>query len=563
MRRRDAHTNRHLMLTPTPSPSDSIKNLQSDAEVALLDLQRKYKIMEGNRASYTEDAQGHIRRQRQTIDKLKFDNTQLKTELKSTQSEDARAPGRHQHAEIMRLGDFADLYTRKIEMERRRVEELDQHLALSDAKILEQRKALGGADAAKENDLQIEKQVRVLENKLDKTLTQFNEALAKNKNMRAEIDVLRLERVNFDSVYKKMERDLQLKKKEMSDVIELANISYEARDQAHNEIAALRAQGDREAIAFDSEMRDLGKILDHDRKMKEAEMRNRLKAAELGVDFPGHDSELEAKLKKRGIKGNWAMDAGAKQIAVYEEAFKKIQAATGMSDIDDLVTSFIAAEDQNFSLFNFVNELNQETEKLEETAGELRYEIDKFEGADSVQDAVRKKLVKELELKIEKTNQNTKAVEERLESTSNTLLALRAGIKSTYENLGCDTEMNKELLGDGGVTEQNMLSYLGIVEQRANEVLVAYAAATAAEEGPEAAKKLMGTTGPLSPGRFGPSVTIVPPSTAADERDGSESEDEIDDRPLTREELQQKTMRTMNKREGKGNTVRRGTRKKL
>ena len=102
MRRRDAHTNRHLMLTPPPSPSDSIKNLQSDAEVALLDLQRKYKIMEGNRASYTEDAQGHIRRQRQTIDKLKFDNTQLKTELKSTQSEDASAPGRHQHAEIMR-----------------------------------------------------------------------------------------------------------------------------------------------------------------------------------------------------------------------------------------------------------------------------------------------------------------------------------------------------------------------------------------------------------------------------------------------------------------------------
>ena len=29
-----------------------------------------------------------------------------------------------------------------------------------------------------------------------------------------------------------------------------------------------------------------------------------------------------------------------------------------MTDIDDLVNAFIAAEDQNFSLFNYVNTLN-------------------------------------------------------------------------------------------------------------------------------------------------------------------------------------------------------------
>ena len=43
-----------------------------------------------------------------------------------------------------------------------------------------------------------------------------------------------------------------------------------------------------------------------------------------------------------------------------------------------------------------------------------------------------------------------------------------------------------------------MLSYLGIVEQRANEVIATYAAAAAEDEGPDAAKKLMGTTGPFS-----------------------------------------------------------------
>ena len=38
----------------------------------------------------------------------------------------------------------------------------------------------------------------------------------------------------------------------------------------------------------------------------------------------------------------------------YEEAFKKIQEATGISDIDELVKTFIEAEEQNFKLFNQV-----------------------------------------------------------------------------------------------------------------------------------------------------------------------------------------------------------------
>ena len=521
----------------------------SDAEIALEELRRKYKIMEGNRKSYVEDAQNHIRRQRQTIDKLKFDNSQLKNELSEELKDASLNPAPSTQAEILRLADFADLYTRKIEMERRRVEELDQHLALSDAKIVEQRRAMGGANASKEGDVAIAKQVKVLETKLDRTLTQFNEALARNKVLRADIDNLRLERMNFDAVYRKMEKELAAKKREMSNIIEISNVSYEARDQAHNEIASLRAMGDKEQSAFDAEMRELAGILEYDRKMKEARMRNKLKAAELGLQF-SEDGE-ESKLNKKGIKGNWGVDGGSKAIQVYEEAFKQIQEATGMTDIDDLVTSFIAAEDQNFSLFNFVNELNQETEKLEETAADLRSEIRKFSGSDSIADEQRKQMVKELELKINRTDANTAQYERRTEATARTVNALRVGLKSMYDKLGCDNESNRELLGDEGVTDSNMLTYLGVVEQRAGEVMQMYAAASTGHD-QTAIREMLGSTGPLTPGKFGSTMSIVPPSTAAEERDGSESEEEIDDRPLTREELQAKTMRRLNKRESRG-----------
>ena len=128
--------------------------------MALEELRRKYKIMEGNRKSYVEDAQNHIRRQRQTIDKLKFDNSSSRLSSPMELKDASLNPAPSTQAEILRLADFADLYTRKIEMERRRVEELEQHLAISDARIVEQRRALGGADASRRAMWQIAKQVR-------------------------------------------------------------------------------------------------------------------------------------------------------------------------------------------------------------------------------------------------------------------------------------------------------------------------------------------------------------------------------------------------------------------
>ena len=80
--------------------------------------------------------------------------------------------------------------------------------------------------------------------------------------------------------------------------------------------------------------------------------------------------EDEDKLRKKIMKGNASIsrDKEAQQRALqkvqsYEEAFAKIQASTGISDIDELVATFIEAEDKNFSLFNYVNELNNEVEK--------------------------------------------------------------------------------------------------------------------------------------------------------------------------------------------------------
>merc|ERR1712078_966361 len=91
--------------------------------------------------------------------------------------------------------------------------------------------------------------------------------------------------------------------------------------------------------------------------------------------------------KKKVAKSAWtvakdkaSMQMNVEKVQVYEEAFAKMQAATGISDIDDLVEQFISAEDQNFSLFTYANELSGDIEKHEEDIASLKLQLDALKG---------------------------------------------------------------------------------------------------------------------------------------------------------------------------------------
>ena len=121
---------------------------------------------------------------------------------------------------FVRLQNQAGLYVKKIEKEKKKIEDLDKEIAQYQSRILEQKTRLGGVNAAQTNNQLVQKQIMVLEGRLDKTLTKFNEILAQNKVLRTRIDEYRRERMVFDGIYRKLEKELHEKKKEMAAVIE-------------------------------------------------------------------------------------------------------------------------------------------------------------------------------------------------------------------------------------------------------------------------------------------------------------------------------------------------------
>jgi len=533
------------------------------------ELQRRYRIMEGDRKSYAEEVKNVVMKQKAQIEKLKRENGQLKGELSLQSRAATLGETGIVSTRMTQLQDATDAITRQVEVEKRRTEELDMRLRSVREGVMTERREMGGNNAPSEQNQAINKQTKVLEHRLHRALIKFNEAIAANKELREGIDNLRRERVVFDGIYKKLQHELAEKKKRMAEIIEVANVAYEARDRAQAEIHSLKVVSEKEQAEFESEWKELGNKLEEDRKRQDflARERQKLLASEQRGDMSMED---EAALKKTVTKGHWGLakdkaqiHSGMEKVQSYEEAFAKIQAATGILDIDQLVKLFIENEDQNFKMFNYLNELNTEIEKGEEGISELKAESEKFRGQDKGAASQRKRLIKDLQDRAGDSESRAQQYEDSLKQLTGTVNQISNTIETLTNRLGSNSRLLQDLGAEGGCNENNIMVYLGVVEQRANEMLSSYLVVQGGAGpglGADGGLGGVGTPGRDlhgmgSPGLLGgpqtplgvSAVSIAVPTTA--EEYESEDSEEEDEHPLSRDELHAKTMRGLAKRE--------------
>merc|ERR1719171_2199246 len=154
--------------------------------------------------------------------------------------------------------------------------------------------------------------------------------------------------------------------------------------------------------------------------------------------------EDEAHLKRSVVKGHWGLakdkasiHAGMEKVQSYEEAFTQIQRATQISDIDALVRQFIENEDQNFKMFNYLNELNMEIEKGEEQLGELKLETEKYRGQDKGAASQRKRLIRDLQERTTDVEQKTAQYEEAYKVLTSSISQISSKIQGLATSLKC------------------------------------------------------------------------------------------------------------------------------
>merc|ERR1719313_2759320 len=91
------------------------------------------------------------------------------------------------------------------------------------------------------------------------------------------------------------------------------------------------------------------------------------------------------------------------------------------------------------------------------------------------------------------------------------------------------------------------MTYLGLIEQRANEMLAINNQVLKAREGEDARGAV--APGPQSAAGATHILNILPPTTGDEYDEEEESDDEEEMRPLTREELKARAQKQMTKKE--------------
>ena len=501
---------------------------QLEAQMEMSNLQRQYRCMRNDRKTYTEETENTVRKQNKTIDALLKDNEELEAMILVAKSRQNEMCDQGNVEKIVELLDREKQVREEIKQEKDAVACVEERVANMRETINKQCKKMGGGkDVYHKKHVANIKLTRVLENRLDEMTKKFNDVLTNNLHLREHISHIEGQKARFLDLSKRLQTEISEGKREIDRISEIATSHFNARDEAQHRMASLRERAERDLAMYNAEIKDVMRVLKHDRKLRDF----------MTTKTEDRSSILEQELIARTLKKMEIQLSGLIQEATkYEVIFDQIKEATGIEDTDTLVESFIEKEDKNFALFNYVNNMNTEIECLQDGIKYLKDEIEliKKEGVEN--DVRRKEILQELEEKMVKVTEESTSVKKEYKVTRRLLELLKPKIEGVFNSIKCDRTAITSLLG-GGVTvdDNNMLQYLGIIEQKCNELLQTKAlekVKAAIEEARETPIDGLQGAGP-QPAHA--NLSIAPPSI---EEEGEQSWCANDAKPLTVEEVQ-------------------------
>jgi len=304
--------------------------------------------------------------------------------------------------------------TRKLELEKRRLNKLDEDAARMRSECTEK-------------TLKVQKDgqgvpLKKLENRLAKAIAQLNLLGHENAECRNRIDVVRRERLQLIQVFKKLQQDIKDNMSTVSQIHRESDAARREQEERMHKMAALKKQVEEERKAFKRRVQELKvqykereqyELKERVKMVKESDKKEELdgkgsKTRSLKADEEEHfNSTLVMRrilklaflnaIQRRHIRQH------QKNIEVFEQAFATIKSTTGISDIEEIVKIFVALEQRNFSLLTYVNALNREIEALDKQNRQLKEQLANQQDIEAESEKKRIAALTDLKSQIEST----------------------------------------------------------------------------------------------------------------------------------------------------------------
>ncbi|KAG7206874.1 hypothetical protein KM043_000774 [Ampulex compressa] len=440
-------------------PAQDEMELETIAEAELSRLKRQYRIMENDRIACAEDARLQLGNQQNMINRLEYEKAELVLAIKTANSKAFTRRDDEMNRKLKCLLEKRTKYIEMIKSERQEIVELDEQIAKISKEVTNLKMKVRTDAQSKEIAVRQNRTISMLENRLEVATKRFNLAIAQNAKLRAEIETLLKERARFTALWNKLIGQLNTGKHIINDLIEQATITFNQRDEELTKIQALRERGMRDLKNHASEMCELQRTLDNEMKLQDF----------LGVK--GQHREMADLTAKREAEKRAKKEEKENKIASYAQILEMIKEFTGEQEIDKLTAHFVKQEEENFALFSYVNELNDELESLQSRVAQLTAAIDEARALNLNRGQQQAETLEKLGKELEEQTELADAAEEKLAQCNDVMEKLLRGIEALFKAVRCDNSPLLELLGDNShVTMSNVVLYLGIIEKRIVEM---------------------------------------------------------------------------------------------
>ena len=326
------------------------------------------------------------------------------------------------------------------------------------------------------------------EDRLETTLCRLNEQTASNSQLQSGVDDLRRDKMQRQAIVSKLQDEVARATEEADAYAQEQREVAETRDAMQREIQTLQTSIQRELENFEREFEERinsvsasfepTKLEAIDQSASKGESTALL--LHLGSE-EAHQGSLsisqERELKHKSTKSLW--DIARRQVELkeqettlsqYEEAFSKIQDGTHIETIDEMVDEFVAAEDRHFSLINMVNEIGNEIKDAEVETNRLRERVQFVKSSSKATEMDHEAQFGAYDRDIAAAQSRSESFDRRYERLLRYLDAVRPGVHSLFQKVGTSDDAAVESLAATGVTESNLLDFMGMIERRVSEL---------------------------------------------------------------------------------------------
>ena len=424
-----------------------------------------------------------------------------------------------------------DNFTRQLLYENQRVTLLETQLKQSNEKITQirdsnKRKAIellnmhttttngayhraDGLDPTRLAEINQKKLVSNLEGRLNKALVRQNSVESENDAIKGKIDKLRRKVYNDSINRQNVEKELKQIQDDVDNVMKRAAAASEQRDKVvdqRNQLIRInseeRAKFDEEYIKLSFFIAEQNRVLENSISSVATGLISKLDPSvevNKNIDLIDGINELNEKiavLNKQYESSKEILNQTEEKNRLYEENFKELKRVSGLSSTDDIIKAFVRDEDESFSLFNYIQAVNQECDKTYEQQAQLEKDIEIYTDEQVLQENQRVSSVNEFKAQCQDALDEREKLENSTKVAKNTVLRIAKMVNALYIKLNCrnlektgqtkvretkcatdriQSDRKLTMFGGEEISERNILHRMELIERRSIEIIAEYA----------------------------------------------------------------------------------------